>query len=484
MPNLGFLDVIIALVVVLVVLSLIVQSLQQLVKKVFKLKSSVILGSLEDLFSRVVADASHAAGGAAAGSAAPKPSAAVSAGKAEVAKIVAELKTLGRRSLFNRPMLDSIAKADVVKVLTRLGASNIAATSFSDIQKSLKNVSDALKEATNEFLKGSASAKIASLQQALAPLASDLEALASGTGVQPATILNDLLNLRKIRLNDAFGLLGDVQDQVKKDLADAQSAAAKDPVLIAGLTAVDTALRSAAAELQSLGKLIEDAVAPLAGRLSSVELWYDTVMQGFDERYTRNMKTTAVIIAAVLVIVLNANFFALYRRIAGDPDFQRNASEVGQTILANEQKQRQAAGAQSTPPEATPTPAATPTPSPAPTPTPTPAPATTPAADTSIQDLKQQGQDVHKQLELYDRLGFEPLAWKTVEDYWNSPKDTKWYREGFQTLVGWLLTILLLSAGAPFWEDVLESLFGLKSLMRQKTSTRNVEDDGGGQPKP
>jgi hypothetical protein len=43
---------------------------------------------------------------------------------------------------------------------------------------------------------------------------------------------------------------------------------------------------------------------------------------------------------------------------------------------------------------------------------------------------------------------------------------------------------VLVSAGAPFWEDVLESLFGLKSLVRQKTGTKNVEETQGGQAKP
>ena len=43
--------------------------------------------------------------------------------------------------------------------------------------------------------------------------------------------------------------------------------------------------------------------------------------------------------------------------------------------------------------------------------------------------------------------------------------------------------VMLLSVGAPFWQDALESLFGLKNLIRKKTDTRNVEDTGG-QPKP
>jgi hypothetical protein len=38
---------------------------------------------------------------------------------------------------------------------------------------------------------------------------------------------------------------------------------------------------------------------------------------------------------------------------------------------------------------------------------------------------------------------------------------------------------MLLSVGAPFWQDALESLFGIKNLLRKKSDTKNVEDRGG-----
>ena len=33
------------------------------------------------------------------------------------------------------------------------------------------------------------------------------------------------------------------------------------------------------------------------------------------------------------------------------------------------------------------------------------------------------------------------------------------------------------SPGAPSWQDTLESLFSFKNLIRQKSDTKNVEDD-------
>ena len=52
--DLGILNTIIALVVVLLVLSLLVQAIQTLLKKILKLKSRQIEGSLKDLYEQVV----------------------------------------------------------------------------------------------------------------------------------------------------------------------------------------------------------------------------------------------------------------------------------------------------------------------------------------------------------------------------------------------------------------------------------------------
>jgi class 3 adenylate cyclase len=509
MFNLGALDVVISLVVVLILLSLVVQSLQQFVKKVWKLKSRVLLRSLEDLLGRVV---KSDAGGAGNGST-PVPEVArdnslwarlarvfgrVGSKDTAVTELVDELKELGRRSLFNRPMLDSIAKDDVVKVMTRLGAAKIFQERFEQIQGALKELTETLEAARTVALQGGSSAKLASLQQTLTPLASDLQALAQGNGVLPTTVLTDLLNLRRIHIQDAFDLLAGVQDRVQKDLA-AATAANQDTT---GLKNVDAALRTAAEKLKLLGDKVEAAVAPLAARLNAVELWYDTVMQGFDERYTRHMKTVTVGIAILTVIALNANFFTLYGRIVSDPKLRGNLANAGQAILDERKNQETAettatetpAPATAETPAASETPATTETPA---TETPvTETPETSDAAspDTSVQDVQKAGQQVSQQVQEYESLGLSRLHWSEVKRYWclNAPwgpeKDKlgwgPWFGSGLNTLFGWLLTVLLLSTGAPFWEDVLESLFGLKGLMRKKTGTRNVETGEGGQPKP
>src|SRR5438477_4925239 len=74
---------------------------------------------------------------------------------------------------------------------------------------------------------------------------------------------------------------------------------------------------------------------------AQVENWFDTVMQSFDERYTRHMKTVAMVIAFLVVILLNANFFNLYRSIAGSDTLRAAIVAQGPEIL----KQAEAANA-------------------------------------------------------------------------------------------------------------------------------------------
>ena len=70
---------------------------------------------------------------------------------------------------------------------------------------------------------------------------------------------------------------------------------------------------------------------------------------------------------------------------------------------------------------------------------------------------------------------------------WRTLSTTEWWgdrRGDIFTIFGWAIMTMLLSVGAPFWQDTLESLFGIKNLLRQKSGTQNVEAKSGtGQPR-
>jgi hypothetical protein len=344
MFDLGVLDIIISLVIVLLVLSLIVQSIQSLLKKLFKLKSSIVFGSMQDLFKYI--DTEKLVGRTPA---------------QLMDDVTAQFKELGRVSLIRRkPMLDSIAKGDLQKILNKLHGDKLQA---------------------------------------------------------------------------------------------------------------------------------------------QVETWFDTVMQGFDERYTRHMKTVALIVSFVVVIFLNANFFNIYRNLA-DSDIKRaEIMQTGDALLARLKAQDAEAASNPKPspvkPAATPAaaPAASPDASPLVGATPTPMESSSPAETQSNEQLKEEikknAQQTQQYVNDYKGLGFTPLRRQQVSDfvwsegYWEGRPFQERFAHGLRVLLGWTIMALLLSVGAPFWQDTLESLFGLKGLIRKKSGTQNVEKQSGeGQTKP
>jgi len=292
--NLKTLDTVIAMVIVLLILSLVVQSIQSVIKKWLRLKSRSLLNSLEDLFKYI--DVEDLA-------------------KMKASDLVNEIKEefrkLGRVSLFKRPMIDSIAKEDLIKILGK------------------KNL--------------------------------------------------DVLS-------------------------------------------------------------------------GEVEKWYDTAMQGFEERYTRHMKSIAISISVVVVIFFNANFFQVYQKISNN-DVLRNSLIEKQA----EVRRQLNSGQPNQPQEAT------------------------------VEQLKQEINELQAAMDQTINLGFEPIKLRDLKEFasaqgeWSGAFSRKWFIQLLQVLSGWTVMVMLLSVGAPFWQDALESLFGVKNLLRKKTDTKNVEDSGGQQ---
>ncbi len=278
--------------------------------------------------------------------------------------------------------------------------------------------------------------------------------------------------------------------------------------------------------------------------LDEVRTWFDTVMQSFEERYTRHMKSVAVCISVVVVIYLNANFFRIYR------DFSRASIEqkakiasAGESLLATLKEQREKANAAADDRSST-TNSGTARQSSA---SPSSQPAlggdaqesATPTPAEIKEELEAERRAVAGYIEDYKSLGLSPLTleqtshwfysvWgktlirnadglpvnrsnqpisdncvqvdmdgKPILDRDGQPRDCKrvlrpmtWQewrasrRQDASGLLGWGVMALLLSVGAPFWQDALESLFGIKNLLRKKSNTKNVEEEKGGQPRP
>jgi Na+-transporting methylmalonyl-CoA/oxaloacetate decarboxylase gamma subunit len=526
--DLGILNTVIAMVIVFLVLSLLVQSVQMFVKKVLKLKSRQIVGSLEDLYEQAIETSSIApATKATAGQNSPA--------KQFTDKVVAEFTKIGRVSYFGNPVLDSLSKEDLFKIMAKLESENFVpdyVKRFQDFANELNTLRTAIETlAANDVVKGAASAKLAEIRGILAPVFNDVQSIVDeNNAVRSRVLFGDLLRLGKLKPLSVLELLADAQKSITSEI---EVASKTNPSLVPALHTSSNELSKIAGLVGELSQKFDNAIAPLRGKLEQVETWYNTVMQSFDERYTRHMKTVALCISIVVVIVLNANFFKVYSSLSTN-DVRRNL------VVASGERVLEAAKTGTAALIPTPTPSPSPGASvtetassavsgpegeaPTPTPTPTPSPSPTPDIKMLVEETQQ---DIDVYLSTYQEFGFAPLTQDEVSSWlmsivgqtllrnekgiplceekdvegraidarvkpncrraWRTQSTTEWWasrRHDVFVLFGWAIMVLLLSVGAPFWQDALESLFGIKNLLRQKSGTENIEtQSGAGQPK-
>ena len=469
MFNLTTLDTLIAVVVVLLVLSLVVQSIQAALKKLFKIKSRQIEESLIDLFEHVLnvnesAGSSNNSGSPATNKPVKKPrlptlrqipgvknrSDSTSHNVTSLFNAVTtEFNKIGRVSASGKIMLDSISKEDLMKILQKVGA-KILQPGFEDELENICTRFGILKEALEkvkiEKLSGDASAKFAKVLEALTPLLNDIQCLFVKEGttlkVKSNLILSDILNLREMKIGEVLDSLGEVQEKIKEEL----TAKPGDT----NLKELDQELNAIAVALATLYKEVDAATVPLRGKLREVESWYDTVMQSCEERYTRGMKTYAFVISLAVAVWLNANIFNIYRDVSTNADMRTTIVAAGQGALQRYQEQLVAPDVINDPNKQK-------------------------ALNALIDHTKE---NIRKNTEDYGKFGF-----KTMEaEYAESIKGKSWPDQGrhiFMILVGWLLMAALLSLGAPFWHDALESLFGLKNLLRSQAGVRGDQAEAG-----
>lgn len=493
--DLGILNTVIALVIVLLVLSLLVQAIQTLLKKLLKLKSYQIEGTLKDLYEQVVSTPTQT-------DSSPsilsflwsklkrilrlKSNVPATAADVFKDKVLEQFKLIGRKTLFGRPVLDSLSKGDLFKVMGKLESEDFFPDYVQKFQilcdriNDLRQAIDAITE--DPMLRGAASTKIAEIRSILAPNFNNVAAILEGSQVKPKVLFADLLQLSKLDFHALLELLDKAQESISKEKESA--AAAGNTGEVEALQKLSDAFSKVAKLVGDLSQKFVDAVSPLRKKIDQVELWFDTVTQSFDERYARNMRTVSICISIVVVIVLNANFFQVYRSLSSN-EVQRNLIvEKGPEILERSRASRATAS---------------------------------PTPKNLQEDLEQTRQEIDILSSTYQGFGFTPINLHQVSKFfwslggwtvlspsrsfwgmapvqdaqgnvtWQGQTPGQWWqsrKDNTFTLIGWAVMVMLLSVGAPFWQDVLESLFGIKNLLRQKSATQNIEtQSGAGQPK-
>ncbi|MDT5271940.1 MAG: hypothetical protein QOH49_4126 [Acidobacteriota bacterium] len=496
------LDNLIAMVVVLLALSLVVQAVQSAVKKMFKLKSRQIEDSLAHLFQLVIDNETSAQlktnemtpavlwarkwkGFTAIIAQSPflriflrfvrhpaedknyKHAAAV------YNEVLNKFRGIGRTALSTRPIFDSMSKGDLMKVVANIEPAvldNEFATKVTSAVAEFKKfyvVFDEWKEwfggpdfKAAQYLGEDDRAKLAELQAKFKPLVDDLKRLLAPGG-DPAEVVKavaaDIVRLRSLNLGDAQKVLDDVRVNARH---------AAERARLGGKPDVANVLDLLVGRLDKLAAGFADfqkAYNAVFARWVKLEESFDSVMQSFEERYARSMKTAAIIISFLVVAFLNASFFNVYETIS--------TSDAKREMIIQSRQQVVDALAH----------AAT----------------SAPAADPAARDAQTQQtiktwfdtsrKEVDEHAAIFTGYGFQPITLQDFRDWgrtWRNGDPWTNTKHDLKVLLGWLIMALLLSVGAPFWQDFLESLFGVKNVLRKRSETQNVEQaSGAGQTK-
>jgi hypothetical protein len=421
--DLGVLDTVIAMVVVILLLSLIAQSIQTAIKKFSRVKSRQIEKSLKHLFDRVLNSETPAnkVGSAPATKATDK----VCQEAEDLYKDVMEqFGQLGRFTMTNALSLESISKADLSRVVAALGIKKILPPAAQDILTEVGNAAAKIRTTLTAIEAASTSPtvveKAMKIRAALTPV---LSAVLDPSGnVNVNLLVRNVVALpRELKLADLDALL----DQIAAEVP-----------------ALKTQVSEAKAELATVNAHIVQVTAKVRARIDDMETWYDTAMQGFEERYARHMRTFALVLGLTIAFVLNADIFFIFNRLSKDDLSRQRVINQGQVIQTRYAEQmRKAVDASKTEPE--------------------------------LEAITRQLQtELQENTKSYNGFAVSPLE---RENWGDDPRKREWWGAFF----GCLVMGSLISLGAPFWQDTLESIFALKNLLRGKGEIKKVEQKPG-----
>ncbi len=472
MFNLDALDKLIAVVVVLLVLSLIVQSIQAAIKKFFRIKSLQLEQSLIHLFYYLLdKDAIKAMQSVAdrtpmlrsffswpiIRNLRPDHPKSIEARDPQVEAlyeaVTREFARAGRVSPGGKMLIESLSKNELINFIGQIRVNDlIKGVTLPEVENlsGIRNeIAEARKAVRQIFVEHGAVIERTPLAEIREPLIKLFSQIDLALDLKN----NDLTlgDLSASALDAARKMIDELPDSIEETLLHLKDGTFYETARRARLGAArrgtpqlkEGALDAAAQALRTL----QGTLAPLSDKLKAViaiphklsqlsgkvELWYDTIMRSFEERYTRSMKSFTLAISFAVVALLNANIFDIYRELSSNEAKRDMIVQSGERLTAMLAQQ--------------------------------------PAADReqvkqSFNEWsKESYKEIDKKMSLYTALGFKGPQW-ILDIRQNAGQANA--RDVIETIIGWAVMTMLLSVGAPFWQDTLESLFGLKNLLRKK----------------
>jgi hypothetical protein len=182
-----------------------------------------------------------------------------------------------------------------------------------------------------------------------------------------------------------------------------------------------------------------------------VEDWYDVTMKAFQDHYERRMKLWSYVLSFLVVAFLNQNVFQVYKEFSSNKTLRDSAVKMAERMAAVPRDRLIQSSTK---------------------------------ADSLLLDSLAMGA-IKRNIAYIDSLvnqkSYSFMRWNFPNSdtlsvpvmIWN---DTKLVVvDGLKNLFGWLAMTLLVGLGAPFWYDFLQSLMGVKNMLKVKKESPEEE---------
>ncbi len=173
-----------------------------------------------------------------------------------------------------------------------------------------------------------------------------------------------------------------------------------------------------------------------------IDTWFDIAKKGFQDLYERRMKLWAFLISSIVVVIMNASLFDVYKEYSVNKPLRDAANAWLEKTVA---KQRDSVIVI----------------------------VKSDKAD-SINVAKKSDEQIAKELKAslanvkstVSEQSFQLFRWSRPYRDALFSCSIPWLKNWIKSLLGWIGMTLLVSLGAPFWYDTLKVVMGLKNKMK------------------
>ncbi len=272
------------------------------------------------------------------------------------------------------------------------------------------------------------------------------------------------------------------------NVAGVNSAAQVEDPLADLRTAIQALPETQSGVKRGLLTLVSAAGKDVVKARENIEGWFNSGMDRVSGWYKRRTQLIILVLGLLLAGALNVDTVAIVRVLSTDRTLR-------DSLVAAAQEYAKSSAPASAVPSASPAASPKPSPSPSPSPSVSPKPSQTPGGGTTVPSGTTatpptdantttpapptpgcEGANntpecrISENLKQIKKLGL-PIGWTRVEG------DPRSLSVGWQTwlirIIGWLLTALAVSLGAPFWFDMLNKFISIRSSVKPKEKSQD-----------